>query len=1514
MPLEKHIFTTGVDQDSEDRMVAPTSWRYALNIRSMSSDGQNEGLITNAKGNTLVQFNLPSGINKVIGSYEDKTRGKVYYDVYNSFSNHSILEYTSSTNTIVTVIQSPVLNFDPNFLITGIDIVEIDENTHLKYWTDDNEEPKKINIEKGILHSQGDFINGYPSPFLNEYIYRIKRPDLHPPVTSYQSDPTRNVNLLEGHLYQFATQYVYDDHERSAKSPISVPPLNTIVCGGTPATNIDNNIKITFQTGTGIVNKIIVLARDGNLGDFFQIALLDKSILNIPSNSSYSYNFYNDEVYNFIDINESIKLFDNIPLKAKAEELVDGVRGVFGNILEGEDNVDINAKLSLTILGDPSPSTLFGWSGKINIGNLFVNTAAYQWQQPIHSLDGNEANAVFGGFGPSDIVNTVGTGFAQTIPLGGWVVYLVGTPYYTISQQTSPSNVTFCGTTTIFNSDTGGNKRSAIRNAIESSSQDQVYSFYVFTGVPPGKYIMRIASHLTTQAELGSGNIDWQRSSTNTLLVGEWNNHECPVEVTTNGTIIAGNVTTTNGGEIGRSLIVDLTNPKLISTYTKASAITGYVTDKDISPISPGTVSYLADTRIELAKTNFKSSGPTGWSLSSSWNDIMGVSGFNQGIAINIPVFDFTNHWTYSDHNGYIYFSAAADNFHLVIQDTISGIYGLDTNDFKYDDPPTAFINPPPNGMTMGIFRSADSSGNVEAYSRTLFNGNVQYNGVGVSGISITTTQGGSAKTIINGQFELPVYVDTRRSGYLSREGTVFYNVSDNCIATFSPSSDYYSISILTPSSPQSVFVSPYNGTYDYINNTLLLQTCNILVILGAGSTASFKRGSIEQFGIVYYDHGNRSGLTNTNDNNYNTLNQKGLNGSKLIIPFFTEIDPNTSAIYGGAQPVISWEIFNQPPIWATHYQWVRTLNSVPNRYLQFTAKDVQYTDNSRAVVTYTQATLIAINMQNIANYANLHGDSVLNFGSTATAITYLPAVGDRIRFIKDVNGIFFNKYVDLKIVFVDPAGIAYVDNDFTLGVIHSGCLFEIYTPKLKSPTQIYYEIGECYDIGDAGLSTRYHKGQTGDQSSVFVANPFGQLVSTVPAIGTFSSGDTYWRLRNIPYGITSPPDPLQCAHIKSWYIEDSNFSDFYKSQVQNIGRPNKVDRDFKQIRRKSTIYYTEKFIPETQINGLSSVYDTSFKTYESRYGGIQKLFNYNLRLDCYQELKVGTIPINQIQMQSTAPQGADVVGTTSNVLNPIQYYQGEFGIGLNPESFANYANSCYFFDLKRGAVLRKSNDGIFAISNYKKNDYFTELSNTILSNGIRPNVYGVYDFRIGEYIMAFETNSNIPDVTLSFSEDKNSWSTDYDYLPEGLCTNGVDFVAFKDGNLYLDNNNPVHNNFFGVQYNSEVWVVINGEPSKNKVLAAISLESTDVWEAYEILTPNGQKSNLIVSDFAMKQNMWYAAVKRDENTPNVINPLIEGDVLVDTTFLIKLRNTSTSLVKLFAVNAYWQAQERSNK
>ncbi len=542
--------------------------------------------------------------------------------------------------------------------------------------------------------------------------------------------------------------------------------------------------------------------------------------------------------------------------------------------------------------------------------------------------------------------------------------------------------------------------------------------------------------------------------------------------------------------------------------------------------------------------------------------------------------------------------------------------------------------------------------------------------------------------------------------------------------------------------------------------------------------------------------------------------------------------------------------------------------------------------------------------------------------------------------------------------------------------VLRPGCLFEIYQPNnvIDEDSAFTYEMGECWDLITDANGNLVHQGQLDQLIGTFSASttsafdvtltvPIGHgfsignevkvigdngfnvygivygssatqinidytghtLFGTVTGAGEvirgakirLEGGDTFRRLRNMPY-IDTP------VHRLYSYIEDAQVSDVFTSYAENIGRPNRVDDTVRQATHIANVRYSEQLIPETFINGLSSVFDTNFQEYNQNFGGIKKLYAEEQNLIMFQELKCSRIPVSQILYNDLSLQ--QTVGASSVVLSdqPI-YYAGEYGIGNNPESFAVYGNAKYFIDVRRGAVLRLSVDGLTVISDTAKmHNYITDKCALVLKGATRVKIYGAWDKKFNEYVLSFETFkyfsggtpplTTVPGETLAFNEQYNVWSTFYSFIPDFLCSNGINIVSIKDGQFYTHNTNVIQNNFYGVQYTSQIWSVLNDNPSNVKVFEAVSEESNGVWEVYEITTPNGQLSNLIEDDFQMKENNQYAALWMDENTPNVVNPLIEGDVMRDRTFLCKFRYNGTNYNRMFALNYIYVISNLHNK
>jgi len=734
------------------------------------------------------------------------------------------------------------------------------------------------------------------------------------------------------------------------------------------------------------------------------------------------------------------------------------------------------------------------------------------------------------------------------------------------------------------------------------------------------------------------------------------------------------------------------------------------------------------------------------------------------------------------------------------------------------------------------------------------------------------------------------------------------------------------------------------------------------------------KSGGIYQFGIVYYDMpGNRSGVANVVNSKTTVLQPNNVYGTKMYIPFLTQINYDSAFASDKVMervPKIVSEIYNTPPSWATHYQIVRSKNLAITKYIQFVA-------DATPIYTAGTTNTVSIVIKNIysptaPSYKVSYPNSTLVYDFTKG--DRIRFIANRLSSTTISNKFDYN---DTEILSFDSGtGVLKIRNFASVPLaMTAGVLFEIYTPSLQviNDNELMYETCEEGKIALDSNNNLIHQGDfnqaiyqstastldspsagfilldvsTVTASSILAEQTlrggtittkvngngwsvYGALTwvstttvkieySTNGIIGTYTpsisiiilaanieltSGDCFRRIQNNIYS----------AGELNIYVEAMNASNMFASQAWDYGRPNRIDKNNREITRPSTVIYSEQLVPETFINGLSSVFDTNFETYENKYGGIQKMYAKDQRLILFQELKVGAIPVSQNVFAGT--QGGSVVGTSTQILSPTaQYYSGEFGIGKNPESFAVYANSIYFLDMLRCTPIRLGQDGLISLAETgKMNDYFIKKCSTALVLPFQLKVYGVFDVEFGEYIISFE---NVPTVyqgeTVAFDEGNNIFSSFYSYLPENMCSNSGGIVTFKNGNLWTHNSNNTQNNFYGNQYTSDIWMVLNENPMNVKIFTAIEEDSKDVWEVPSISNDEGQESNLIKSDFKQTnvagvygiEGQQYAPVWKDANTPNVPlgTGLFQGDPMRSRAFRIKLKYSGTDKSKLFSVN-----------
>ena len=600
-------------------------------------------------------------------------------------------------------------------------------------------------------------------------------------------------------------------------------------------------------------------------------------------------------------------------------------------------------------------------------------------------------------------------------------------------------------------------------------------------------------------------------------------------------------------------------------------------------------------------------------------------------------------------------------------------------------------------------------------------------------------------------------------------------------------------------------------------------------------STSAFKSGAWHRFGLVYYDYKGRSSsvMLNNEDlrdtlydrnssvyvgfpterkfqqgadfssftNNVSTNNPSGLTNQSLT----------NSQKLGPAD--IHWKIFSRPPLYATHYQWVYARNTSIGKFMQFRVSTAWINKASKAGVSIAEGqvdTKIYISLDTMDGR-----DWSYSQRNRSLVGEWSFAEGDRLRLIADGNGTVFDKHYDLKVsdvanfpdrfelgggdmeetqvvtespvggdgedpqstkpgkfVIIDDPGIPgygvadadNTDNANTNGYISGWhkVTVEIYRPKKNTSEEqsVYYEFGERFSVQGALTDGRLHLGQTLNQEPEEFATYLGEDTSlTIPAAGVFRRGDIWYKPREVKYVGSGGVVVLPKVWVESYFLND-----FLQTNHNNIARPHIYSGYAKEQRRKATITYSDVYQPDTQYNGLHSFNFSQrpYQDYDMSLGSIQKLVSRDTNLVLMQEKKISQVMINKSII--TSPSGDQGISLSNNVLpEEATPFSGDYGVCTNPEAVAVHSKSIYFIDIKKGAVLRLGGDGITVISDYKMTDYFRDKmdlyqeiieSNYDLALDGGLFIYGGYDPRHGEYIVTF------PAVYSSAASSTNNFFT----------------------------------------------------------------------------------------------------------------------------------------------------------
>tara|TARA_R110002126_G_scaffold4637_13_gene24456 strand:- start:6028 stop:10860 length:4833 start_codon:yes stop_codon:yes gene_type:complete len=334
----------------DERLLPAGEYTDALNVRLGSTETTEIGSVENAKGNTrltTLQYNgndLDGAI--CIGAYEDGSKETIYWFVTSVSADMVVSFNTSSTLITYHVIcdklaGSDILKFDSSYLITGVSKIG-----NLLLWTDDLNPPRKINVTRN-----------YPnSAITDEDINLIVKPPSSAPGLKLITQATE-ANYMESRMISFAYRYKYKDNEYSALSQFTdiafVPgnfSLDAATNLNTGMLNIYNAVEVSFNTGTSNVIGVDLCFKFSSDNILNVIEQFDKTDLGWPDNATQTQVFSNSKIYTTLTESELLRLFDNVPTKAKALTIM-GNRLIFGNYTDGfnlVDNTGANCLLTYT--------------------------------------------------------------------------------------------------------------------------------------------------------------------------------------------------------------------------------------------------------------------------------------------------------------------------------------------------------------------------------------------------------------------------------------------------------------------------------------------------------------------------------------------------------------------------------------------------------------------------------------------------------------------------------------------------------------------------------------------------------------------------------------------------------------------------------------------------------------------------------------------------------------------------------------------------------------------------------------------------------------------------------------------------------------------------------------------------------------------------------------------------------------------------------------------------------------
>ena len=395
--IQNNFIQSKMNQDVDDRLVPNGEYRAALNVAISRSEGSDVGALENILGNSEISVTNLTGLRinslDIVGYYIDRSEDNIYVflsDYVDSSSsglanfapstvNNFIYRYNNTSGLYTKLAQGHYLNFSKNSPILSVNILE-----GLMFWTDNRNQPRKINVRTAVANS--NYYNSedkislakyYPYTPINlvdlagdeygvstmtnpsqEFLDIEKDGEVYD-NPDYEEDWAGDPELLSDKFVRFSYRFKFDDGEYSLMAPWTqicfIPKqqgyFNTQdseeAYRSTIVSFMENNVtqmllNITFPTQTPNIDlsvssvDILYKESDGLAIKVIESIPIDSIVSQMANNANnlvYSYKYISTKPYKTLPSSDATRVYDTVPVRALSQEIISN-RVVYGNFFD----------------------------------------------------------------------------------------------------------------------------------------------------------------------------------------------------------------------------------------------------------------------------------------------------------------------------------------------------------------------------------------------------------------------------------------------------------------------------------------------------------------------------------------------------------------------------------------------------------------------------------------------------------------------------------------------------------------------------------------------------------------------------------------------------------------------------------------------------------------------------------------------------------------------------------------------------------------------------------------------------------------------------------------------------------------------------------------------------------------------------------------------------------------------------------------------------------------------------